>query len=317
MSKAEAKAAPSMVQVSRPAPSYGGRNKAEAKMQFFRDARPCVSIFILLFFLLIPIRISAQFDTLISKFINDSSFRHAGISICFRDVSSSDIIDSYLPDMALGSASVMKLVTSSVALEILGPDFRFPTLLGYTGSINASDSLLNGYIIIKGGGDPSLLSEYFPEHNTDIINLWADAIYNTGIREISGSVISDALIFNYHPAPGGWSWSDLGNYYGAGAHGISIYDNMYRIHFKTGKEGSIPLIQRIEPYIPGLLIENRLVARGSTDKGYVYLEPYGNKAIIRGEIPPDKEDFILKASIPDPPALTVGQGTGQQRQAAR
>lgn len=262
-------------------------------------------VILLFFFWLIHINGVAQIDNHIRDFVNDSSFRHAGISICFRDAESGDLIAEHNKDMALGSASVMKLVTTAVALEKLGPDFRFATRIGYTGYLNPSDSILKGYIVIKGGADPTILSEYFPDYNKDIIDKWVDDIANTGIKEIGGAVVSDAIIFNYHPAPGGWSWSDLGNYYGAGAHGICIFDNMYRIHFKTGNEGSKPEITGIEPDIPGLLIENRLTSYGETDNGYVYLEPYGNHAVIRGEIPPGRDDFVLKASIPDPPLLAA------------
>lgn len=283
------------------------------KCRIGRVARPCFYIFILLLFICLPTRVIAQsiieevttIPEHINDFVKDTSFTHAGISICFRDASSGDIIADYHKDMALGSASVMKLVTTAVAVEMLGPGFRFTTMIGYTGIINEADSSLDGHIIIKGGADPTLLSEYFPEHNAGIIEKWADAVYNAGIRKVKGAVVADATIFNYHPAPGGWNWSDLGNYYGAGAHGICIYDNMYRIHFKTGKPGSRPEITAVEPEIPGLVIENRLVSAGDKDNGYVYLEPYGDHAVIRGEIPPLKDDFILKASIPDPPLLTA------------
>ncbi len=239
----------------------------------------------------------------INAFVDDTAFRHAGISISLRDAESGMLIAGHNEDMALSSASVMKLVTTAAALEIMGPDFRFATKVGYAGSLNRGDSLLNGNIIIKGGADPTILSEYFPDHNKDLIDRWADALYRAGIRKVSGSVVADAMIFDYHPSPGGWNWSDLGNYYGAGAHGICIFDNMFRIHFRTGREGERPVITAIAPDIPGLVIENRLLAYGERDKGYVYMEPYGRHAVIRGEIPPEKDDFILKASIPDPPFL--------------
>ncbi len=257
-------------------------------------------------FILLYIAAPAQTEKHINDFVSDSAFRHAGISVCFRDADSGNIIASHNKDMALGSASVMKLVTTAAALETLGPDFTFITKIGYTGSLNAADSTLNGYLVIKGGADPTVLSEYFPDHQPDITDLWAEAICRAGIKKVKGSVISDARVFDYHPAPGGWNWSDLGNYYGAGAHGICLFDNMYRIHFSTGDKGSRPEITAIEPGIPGLTLENRLIASGKRDNGYVYLEPYGSHAAIKGEIPPDRDDFVLKASIPDPPLLAAG-----------
>ena len=35
------------------------------------------------------------------------------------------------------------------------------------------------------------------------------------------------------PVPAKWLWEDAGNYYGAGAYGLSVFDNTYEIHFKT------------------------------------------------------------------------------------
>ncbi|MEZ5010474.1 MAG: D-alanyl-D-alanine carboxypeptidase [Bacteroidales bacterium] len=49
-------------------------------------------------------------------------FRHASVSICFRDLSTGKVTESLNHEMALGSASVMKLVTAAAALEILGPN---------------------------------------------------------------------------------------------------------------------------------------------------------------------------------------------------
>ena len=262
-----------------------------------------ITLILFLFISLQPLA-SGQAGKYIREFINDTAFRHAGISLCFRDAYTGEEIASYNEHMALGSASVMKLVTTAAALDILGPEFRFSTRIGYTGSFNAADSTLKGYLVIKGGADPTILSEYFPDHQNNIIEIWAEELYSAGIRNVSGSVVSDALIFDHHTAPGGWNWSDLGNYYGAGAHGICIFDNMYRIHLRSGAAGTRPELIRTEPEIEGLIIENRLISFGKKDNGYVYLEPFGDHAVIRGEIPADRDNFILKASIPDPPLLT-------------
>jgi len=255
------------------------------------------------FFLSVTIsfNLNAQIDSYFNEFISDTVFRHAGISICLRDGESGEIIAGYNQNMALGSASLMKLVTTSTALELLGPGFLFTTHVGYVGDLNRSDSILNGHIIIRGGADPTLLSEYFPDHNPDLFEMWKMALLECGIRKVEGSIVSDAKIFDYHPAVSGWAWADIGNYYGAGPHGLTVRDNMYRIHFKTGIEGSKPELLSMEPEIHGLLVDNLLTSYGTTDNGYVYLEPYGKYAIIRGQIPAGREDFILKAAMPDPP----------------
>lgn len=240
----------------------------------------------------------------VEGYSSDPLLRHASISICFREAATGEIVASFNPEMSLGSASVMKLVTTATALDLLGPEFRFRTTVSYRGTID-SHGTLNGTIIISGGGDPALGSSHFKDHYGDFITDWRDAIIVAGIKRVNGGVTADASLFNDAPAPGGWSWSDLGNYYGAGAHGLSLYENMFRIHLRTGNEGTIPEITFIEPEIPGYLITNRLISKGSTDKGYVYAAPYDEEAEIRGTIPVNRADFVLKASIPDPPLLAA------------
>lgn len=260
-------------------------------------------ILIGLVILVLPAPLFSQIDNAIHDYVSDSAFRNAGISICIRDANTGEILTGFNENMALTSASVMKLVTTGSSLEILGPDYRYYTRVGYVGTLD--EGTLNGYIIIKGGGDPTLGSEYFKDHYGDFIKKWANSIIEAGIKRINGKIIADASIFEYSPAAPGWSWSDLGNYYGAGVYGLSVYDNMYRIYFRTGESGTSPQIIGLKPEIPELIIHNQLKADGQSDRGYVYLTPYGDYAELKGTIPVERDSFALKASMPDPPYLVA------------
>ena len=66
----------------------------------------------------------------------------------------------------------MKLITSAAAIELLGPEYTFKTIIGYTGSLNKRTGKLTGNIIIKGGGDPALGSANFSDHYQDFIGKW-------------------------------------------------------------------------------------------------------------------------------------------------
>jgi D-alanyl-D-alanine carboxypeptidase/D-alanyl-D-alanine-endopeptidase (penicillin-binding protein 4) len=48
---------------------------------------------------------------------------------------------------------------------------------------------------------------------------------------------------------------------------------------------------------------NWLVAVGTADEGYVFAAPYSTNGWLAGTIPANPDDFILKASIADPPRL--------------
>lgn len=115
--------------------------------------------------------------------------------------------------------------------------------------------------------------------------------------------MTDDSYYDYLPTPAKWLWEDAGNYYGAGVYGASVYDNKYDIHFRTSGDGSVPSITRIVPEECNFALANRLIASGTTDKGYVFAAPYSKEGWLTGSIPVDSEDFVLGASIPDPPLL--------------
>jgi len=253
---------------------------------------------------LISVVSSAQLIS-IEKFLSDSSMFHGSASICIIDASNGEVIADYSAGKSLSQASVMKLITTSASLELLGPDYTFNTILGYTGRIKKSTKTLKGNLIIKGGGDPALGSERFNEHYEHFIEKWVEEVSKLGIRRIKGRVVTDDSYYDYKPVPPNWSWEDIGNYYGAGVYGLSIYDNTLKIHLRTGDTGSIPLIIGMEPSGSGFEYLNYLLASGSSDQGFVYSAPYSNNGWISGTIPVNTEDFALPASINNPPLLAA------------
>ncbi len=239
----------------------------------------------------------------IDTFLSDSSLIHASVSIFIADPDNGEIIADYNSGKSLIPASVMKLITSAAALELLGPDHTFKTTVGYTGSINNKSGKLIGDIVIRGGGDPALGSKNFTENYQDFIGKWISEIKKLGITRIDGRIISDDSYYDYLPIPDKWLWEDSGNYYGAGVYGLSAFDNMYEIHFKTSVDSTHPVITEIIPNECKFELKNRLIANGTTDKGNVFAAPYSKNGWMAGSIPSNKEDFILKASITDPPLL--------------
>jgi len=239
----------------------------------------------------------------IDKLLSDSSMIHASLSLCVKDSETGESILEYNPERSLIPASVMKLVTTAVAIELLGPEYTFRTVIGYTGSLNKRTGKLSGDIIIKGGGDPALGSKYFLDRYKDFTGRWVDEIRKSGIRKIAGRVIADDSYFDSQPVPAKWLWEDLGNYYGSGAYGLSVFDNTCEIHFKTLADSSGVILTGIYPKEYDYEFTNHLISAGTSDEGYVFAAPYSAKGWMAGTIPANTEDFVLKASISDPPLL--------------
>jgi len=237
------------------------------------------------------------------SFHADSSLVHASVSLCVADAETGEITIDYNSGISLTPASVMKVITSAAALELLGPDYTFKTTLGYTGSLNKRTGKLKGNIIILGGGDPSLGSKYFGDHYRNFLPGWVEEISKLGIKKITGRVISDDSYYDFLPVPAKWLWEDVGNYYGAGAYGISVFDNTYEIHFKTLSDSIPPAIKDIIPGECRSELSDYLIASGTTSEGYVFTAPYSTSGWLSGNIPANQDDFVLKASITDPPLL--------------
>ena len=89
-------------------------------------------------------------------------------------------------------ASTMKLVTTHAALAMLGPSYRWTTRFLTTGPIR--DGVLQGDLILQGGGDPHLVIE-------DLHALMAD-LRAQGLTTIRGDLVVDDARFAVGPADG-------------------------------------------------------------------------------------------------------------------
>lgn len=243
----------------------------------------------------------------VSKLVADLDLKNASISFYAIDLTDNQVVAGLNSNKSLVPASTTKLVTTASALEILGGDTRFTTQILHTGSIDTLCRVLNGDIIIKGGGDPSLGAERYSKHYGDFINQWATKIKALGIDSINGRVIGDASCFTSQTTPSTWIWGDLGNYYGASPSGLSIYENTCKVEFESGKKnGDSTVITCVMPFVPEFNIENEVKSTNTKkDESYFYGAPFQVNRIVKGGIPLNKKGFDVKSSIPDPSLLAA------------
>lgn len=240
----------------------------------------------------------------LQNFVNDKTIVNSPLSICVKNLETGETILDENDELSIIPASTLKLITSATALEVFGKDFRFETKLGYRGILK--DSTLKGDIIIFGGGDPTLGSSYFfgTDKNSFLIE-WSQEIKSLGIKSVDGNIIADPFIYADQDVPQTWIWEDLGNYFGAAAQGIALYDNTFQLVFKTDSyNGGKTEILYEEPFIPNLKLQNQVRASNDNrDRAYVFGSPFDSFRIIKGTLPKGKEEFRIKASIPDPSVL--------------
>jgi D-alanyl-D-alanine carboxypeptidase/D-alanyl-D-alanine-endopeptidase (penicillin-binding protein 4) len=108
--------------------------------------------------------------------------------------------------LAVMPASNLKLITASVALELLGADHTFTTQLAGT----ANGGVVAGDLFLVGGGDPLLAtasyanSGEYPEHPFTSLDALADQLVEAGVRQITGSVVADGSRYDDERYPPTW-----------------------------------------------------------------------------------------------------------------
>ncbi|HJP62165.1 MAG TPA: D-alanyl-D-alanine carboxypeptidase/D-alanyl-D-alanine-endopeptidase, partial [Mucilaginibacter sp.] len=244
----------------------------------------------------------AKLQAAFNRLQADSQCKYASVSLTVLDAKTGETVFTANPNMGLATASTLKTITSITAFNILGKDFQYQTQFGYTGSIDSTGTL-NGDIIIKGSGDPTLGSwRYEGHHENDILNQMVAAMQKAGIKKVNGRVIGDDSIFGSQSVPNGWIWMDMGNYYGAGTSGLTWRENQFDIKFKTGPVGTPVTITRTVPAMPYLNFKSELLngAAGTGDEAYAYL-PIGDKLMyLRGTYAVDQEKKAISVAVYDP-----------------
>ncbi len=257
-----------------------------------------ISLFsILLFFIL---QQSLAQTAGINSLVKAANMKHANIGIKVVDLSSGKAIHAYNEQMSLCPASCMKLVSSAAALELLGTEYTYKTILFTNGTVN-EQGVLKGDIYIKGVGDPTLGSEFIDNNPKAFLDQWIADIRKAGIKSINGKIVALDGLFGYEGVSSWWLWADMGNYYAPGIYGISVFDNIYRLNMKSGTAGTTPEILGWEPTSLDLKFENNLkAATNNTDSAYIYGQPFDSERRIFGTIPQNRTLFTIKGDIPDP-----------------
>ncbi|TRZ69967.1 MAG: hypothetical protein D4R97_08965, partial [Bacteroidetes bacterium] len=249
-----------------------------------------------------PSKKMTAMDTLLSDLEilkKDTSLRHASLSYVINDYSTGRPVPvtSSNADMSMVPASVMKVLTTAAALEILGEGRSFRTSLQYDGTIE--NRILKGNLYIIGGGDPTFGS-------TTTFDRWGKAVKDLGIDSITGSVIGDPTVFSHFTIPPTWTWGELLLPYCAPASGLTYSGNVFQAKSFKAKKGKYrPAGQDIQPEIPGLEVENDIAdAEDAHAETFLQDNPTALSMSIQGTVDKENVFFPYSGVIPDP-ALAV------------
>ena len=255
---------------------------------------------------------SPNLDKALELLRQQPSLKTAQLSFLLLDTQTGRELVAQNADMAMTPASVMKLVTTATALEVLGAQHRFVTEFGYAGSL--TNGKLTGNIVVRGGGDPCLASPRFASFYAD--KNWmaeAAAVLAQQISFVSGGLLADASRYGRYTTNPGWTWEDLGNYWGAVPASLSVYDNEIALFFDSPRGvGQPAVLRRTEPASAAYEWINYVVTgAGWRDNAFIFGSQLDRKRLAVGEIPRNQHDFRVRASLAHPADVVAHEFAAQ------
>jgi len=195
----------------------------------------------------------AELPLRVQNAMNTRNLPYETLSVYVADVETGEAILEWNGNEPRNPASTIKLLTTLVALDVLGPTYRWRTDVFAEGELD--DGRLNGDLVLKGYGDPFLVTE----------RVWQllRNIRHAGVREITGDLLLDD------------SWFDVGEYDPAAfdhqpLRAYNVAPNALLMNFKVVRYWFEPdLVNggvnvRVDPVLDNLRVDNRLgLANGS------------------------------------------------------
>ena len=171
----------------------------------------------------------------------------SGYSILVQEIDKTDPLLSINADKPLNPASAIKIITTLAALEELGPAYLWSTEIYALGKIK--NGVLNGDLLIKGYGDPYMVTE----------NFWKllQEIQRHGITQIKGDLVIDDSYFAVVDTDPAKFDNKPGRAYNVLPNALLVNFMAAYFHFYPADNGKSVVIKS-DPELPNLQIQNNL-----------------------------------------------------------
>ena len=196
--------------------------------------------------------------------------RQDGLSVYAKEVSGQQVVLQHQATALRNPASVIKLLTTLAALNILGAGYQWHTEVWADGPITAKR--LHGDLIFRGGGDPYLLLEDFW--------LLLRRLKAQGISAIDGDLIIDRTYFDLPPM-------DAAAFDGKPYRNYNTLPNALLLNFQSTRFSFYPQNKAVvlvsePPAVAKLTLDNRLKLTGGRCRGQQFRVQLQVKALFDG-----------------------------------
>lgn len=226
----------------------------------------------------------------------ESGFKpnEVGIWIGHRTDKGTEKVFGVSDEVSMIPASLSKLITAGAVLKTLHPSFKFKTELLANSSVK--NGALGGPLYLKGGGDPSFVSE----------NMWVlvNHFTRTGITSIEGDIVVDDTRFDNVRIGEDRENVRVDRAYDAPVGAMSMNWNSVNVYVRPGKAGE-PCEVTADPVNTYIQVRNqcKTVSGGAkaasvertTEKGF-----WGDVVTVSGKIGTNAEEIVIYKNISRP-----------------
>ena len=222
------------------------------------------------------------------------------LSVYVASLDSGETVLTWNEEQPRNPASVAKLVTTLVALDTLGPAYRWKTEAYVLGDVKGEE--LDGDLLLKGYGDPFLVTE----------RVWQmlHKLRESGIRTIDGDLLIDDSFFSvgdYDPAA--FDHEPL-RAYNVAPNALLTNFKVVRYYFEPDLQASAVRV-RMDPPLENLRIVNKLSIADGACRGYqrgISITPNAvfNRVVFSGKFPSGCKSYAMDRSVLDHNSYTYG-----------
>jgi len=205
--------------------------------------KPGRTLAVLALVALAPIAASAALPREIGRAFLDAGVPLTDVGIVVQETGARRPLFAHQAEQPMNPASVMKLVTTFAALDLLGRDYRWRSEAYLAGTL--VDGRLDGDLVLKGSGDPKITIEQWTS--------FVAALREGGLEAIGGDLVLDRSAFRLPPHdPAAFDNEPL-KPYNVGPDALLVNFKTVRFRFVPAADGaSVAVIA--EPPLPQLAV---------------------------------------------------------------
>lgn len=225
----------------------------------------------------------------------------SSFSFLVQEIGASEPLLAHNSGTAFNPASSIKTLTTLAALDTLGPAFTWQTELYALGPV--SNGVLQGDLLMKGGGDPFLLE--------DQLRNMLKALQREGIEHITGNLVLDGSYFDPTVEDGGNIDNQNGRSYNTEPNAVISNFQSVNFYFQPHPNGRDVMIFT-DPQLPNLKITNRLRLANRSCGGYQRGVSFNlnendhTEVIFEGRFPSGCRQYRMVREVLDAPGYTFG-----------